>query len=311
MRHANPSSLEIYDEGRLDALNRTHLLDSPTEEKFDRLTRLAARFTNAPIAAMTLIDDKRQFIKSQSGYSGPLVDIRETPLNYSLCKYVVERREPLIIHDATTDPLVRNNPSVTEMGVKSYLGVPLQTPDEFVLGALCAVDIKPRRWTQDDLATLKEIADIAMTSIFVHDVQHVHDHAESALSRIRDWVSTVTGTARPGIWVWDVARGSIDLDYITRHIFEVKSQQVPFESFLEVVCKEDRRMVEVALRHAGVPHSPLSIDLSCFITGKRSGKKKWLEIKGRQLTDHHGLRVSGTVRDNDLDLSETKKQNIF
>src|SRR5215207_9618076 len=79
----------LRDPARLAALAATGLLDSPPAEVFDRLTRLAARLLRAPMAALSLLDDRRQFFMSQCGFPPPLAAVRDTPLEHSVCRRVV------------------------------------------------------------------------------------------------------------------------------------------------------------------------------------------------------------------------------
>src|SRR5512141_3149564 len=95
----------IENEARLEALRRTSLLDSPPEEAFDRLTRLAAAILRVPVALVSLVDSDRQFFKSQCGLSEPLASLRQTPLTNSFCKHAVGSRVALVVTDAQRPPL--------------------------------------------------------------------------------------------------------------------------------------------------------------------------------------------------------------
>jgi len=138
--HAVPSD-------RLEALYQTELMDSEPEERFDRLTRLVAATLSVPVALVSLVDTKRQFFKSTFGLPEPWRTERETPLTHSFCQHVVARAVPLVIEDATLDPLVCDNLAIPELNVRAYLGIPLLTGEGHVLGSLCAIDSEPRQWT--------------------------------------------------------------------------------------------------------------------------------------------------------------------
>lgn len=157
---------------RLDELLRLRLLDTPPEEPFDRLTRLAARLLEAPVALLSLIDDHRQFFKSACGLSPHWMSIRETPLSHSFCKHVVASALPLVVEDARLHPLVRENPVIKELNVVAYLGIPLTTPKGTTLGSFCVIDSQPRKWNLTDQQTLAELAMSVMSEIalrFAHD----------------------------------------------------------------------------------------------------------------------------------------------
>jgi signal transduction histidine kinase len=159
-----PDLSYIEDPDRLDALRRTLLLDSPGEPSFDRLTSLASTILDAPVALVSLVDERRQFFKSCVGLPEPWSDRRETPLSHSFCKHTVASGGPLIVDDARTHPLVRDNPAVQDLNVIAYAGIPLLM-DGHALGSFCVIDSEPRAWTDREVEILKGLAESAMTEI--------------------------------------------------------------------------------------------------------------------------------------------------
>ncbi len=155
----------VTDPERLRELEATGLLDSPAEEMFDRLTRLAARALGTPIALVSLVDHERQFLKSAIGLPQPFAQRREMPLSYSFCQYVVAGGAPLVVADTLADPLVRTNDSTVALGLRAYAGMPLRTSTDQVLGAFSVADLQPRDWSADELQLLEDLASIAMTEI--------------------------------------------------------------------------------------------------------------------------------------------------
>ena len=150
----------IAEPGRLNALAKTGLLDTPSEEVFDQVTRLVARMLGVPTVLMSLVDRNRQFFKSQVGLDEGLARSRQTPLSHSYCQWVVAGREELIIPDAREHPLLRSNPLTTELGVGAYAGVPLHAPSDHEIGSFCMLDSKPRRWGETDLVALRSAAQL-------------------------------------------------------------------------------------------------------------------------------------------------------
>ncbi|MFP2929208.1 ATP-binding protein [Pyxidicoccus sp. 3LG] len=151
---------------RLAALRRTALMDTETEteEAFDRLTRLACRFLQTPIALVSLLDEERHFCKSARGLPEPWRSQREIPMTHSLCKYTVACGEALIVGDAREHPVLRDCLGVKESGVVAYASIPLLTGGE-ALGTFCVVDSVPRRWTEDEVGILRDLAALAMTEL--------------------------------------------------------------------------------------------------------------------------------------------------
>ena len=155
----------LQNEARLEALRRTALIDTPPEEAFDRLTRMAAAVLRVPVALVTLVDRDRQFFKSDCGLGEPLANWRSNPLTYSFCKFTVGLQEPFVISDARQDPRVARWPTVIDLGVIAYAGVPLMNADGHALGTFCVVDTEPHAWTEEDVSVLRVMAKCTMAEI--------------------------------------------------------------------------------------------------------------------------------------------------
>jgi diguanylate cyclase (GGDEF)-like protein/PAS domain S-box-containing protein len=160
---------------RLDALAATRLLDSDAEAAFDRLTRLASQLLHAPVALVSLIDDRRQFFKSAFGLGEPWSRRRETPLSHSFCQHVVRERSVLRVDDAPSDPRVKGNLAIRDMNVQAYLGTPLMVDDE-ALGSFCVIDVKPRHWTDAEEKLLRDLGDSVVAEIELRlALRHAHE----------------------------------------------------------------------------------------------------------------------------------------
>ncbi|HEV8639669.1 MAG TPA: GAF domain-containing protein [Methylomirabilota bacterium] len=126
---------------RLQALRRLGLLDTEPEERFDRLTRLAATLFDAPIALVGLIDADRQWFKSTHG-----LDAREVPREVSFCAHAIHGNDVMVVPDATLDPRFADNPGVTGgPRIRAYVGYPLAVADGSRVGTLCILDPRPRQ----------------------------------------------------------------------------------------------------------------------------------------------------------------------
>ncbi|WP_288380110.1 bifunctional diguanylate cyclase/phosphodiesterase [uncultured Massilia sp.] len=141
---------------RLAALQATGLLGSAPEESFDRITRVAARLLDVPIALVSLIDRERQWFKSRTG-----LDVCETPRDISLCGHAILDDVPLVVPDATRDVRFHDNPLVTgSPHLRFYAGVQLHSIDHKKIGTLCVIDRRPRQLTSADLDALRDLAGI-------------------------------------------------------------------------------------------------------------------------------------------------------
>jgi len=139
---------------RLKVLWQYEVLDTVPEELFDDLTELAARICEAPIALISLVDEKRQWFKSKVG-----TDVKETSRDVSFCAHAIKQAELFIVPDATQDKRFANNPLVTsDPKIRFYAGAPLITPDGYALGTLCVIDKVPRELRADQKQALLILA---------------------------------------------------------------------------------------------------------------------------------------------------------
>ena len=146
---------------RLKVLWQYEVLDTVPEEVFDDLTELAARICEAPIALISLVDEKRQWFKSKVG-----ITVSETSRDLSFCAYAITQSELFIVPDATQDKRFANNPLVTsDPKIRFYAGAPLITPDGHALGTLCVIDKVPRELRPDQKHALRILARHVVTQL--------------------------------------------------------------------------------------------------------------------------------------------------
>lgn len=158
----------VFDKARLEALRRLAIMDTPPEAQFDRLTDLATEIIGVPIALVSLVDDERQFFKCQVGLPEPWASARGTPLTHSFCQHVVDLAQPLVLEDAREHDVLKTNMAIRDLDAIAYAGIPLTTSDGYTLGTFCAIDTKPREWTDWDLILLKVFAAATMSAIELH-----------------------------------------------------------------------------------------------------------------------------------------------
>ncbi|MEU5905075.1 SpoIIE family protein phosphatase [Micromonospora sp. NPDC047467] len=156
-RRATPPPPGLADAARLRALADTGL-DAAPDEAFDRFARLVSDLLEVPVALVSLVSADRQFFPGAVGLPEPWSEQRQTPLTHSFCQHVVDIEVPMVLPDARLYPRVRDNLAVEDLGVVAYAGMPLTDLSGRVLGALCAIDNKPRAWTAGQLRTLADLA---------------------------------------------------------------------------------------------------------------------------------------------------------
>jgi excisionase family DNA binding protein len=143
------------------ALSSHALLDSPPEEVFDRLARLAAQVTDCPMALLTVLAGQRQWFKARLG-----LDLHETPRDWAFCSEALASGEAFVVGDATADARFAANPLVTRPPhVRFYAGVPVEDAQGRRFGTLCVLDREPRRLRARELRALRELAAIASEEI--------------------------------------------------------------------------------------------------------------------------------------------------
>jgi len=152
-----PPAIPADEAQRLETLQGLDVLDTPVEERFDRLTRLARRLLDVPIALVSLVDENRQWFKSRDG-----LDASETPRDISFCGHAILGHEVFVIPDATKDERFAANPLVTgPPDIRFYAGYPLRAVNGQALGTLCIIDTRPRELDADDLASFRDLAGMA------------------------------------------------------------------------------------------------------------------------------------------------------
>jgi diguanylate cyclase (GGDEF)-like protein len=158
------------EQDRLDSLRALGLLDTLPEERFDRITRLAARIFDVPIALVSLVDADRQWFKSKVG-----IETDGTPREDSFCGHAILEPDVFHIPDATQDERFHDNPLVTgHPNVRFYAGCPIAAPDGALVGTVCVIDDQPRQVDQRDIQALEDLAaiveqELAMQRLAVDD----------------------------------------------------------------------------------------------------------------------------------------------
>ncbi len=157
------------------------------------MTRVATTVLRVPVAIISLIDRDRQFIKSQSGLSGPLASLRKTPLKHSFCKHPVGSGEPLVVADARRHPLIGDYPAVSELGVIAYAGIPLITSEGYALGTFCVLDGRPHDWTKEEIGILQVLASSAISEI---ELRRLVDEQQALTAKLKSLVESRTSELR-------------------------------------------------------------------------------------------------------------------
>ena len=168
----------VDEEQRLAALYRLNLLDTPADERFERITRLAALALSMPMAAISLVDRRRVWFKSVHGLTA-----HEFAREDSLCAHALNVEGPLLIPDLAQAPQFAI-PRLAE-SVRSYASYPLHAPDGSRVGGLCAMDRAPRVFDHAMARTLRDLAHLVETELQISALTRAQSMLTTDLDAVR------------------------------------------------------------------------------------------------------------------------------
>lgn len=199
-----------YEVSRLAALASYNILDTLPERNYDAITQIAAHICQVPISTITLIDDKRQWFKSNIG-----LDNWESPREFAFCNYAIQTPDRMTeVTNAPLDERFANNPLVTGAPhIVFYAGVPLVDGEGYALGTLCVVDRKTRQLTDEQGRTLKALADQVVSQLQLRRSQAQLEQSgqtlkvlNGRLSQTYEALRTVVNTSPAGLALWQPVR---------------------------------------------------------------------------------------------------------
>jgi PAS domain S-box-containing protein len=252
---------------RLTALDRLGLMDTAPEVRFDRLTRIAASALGVPIAFVGYVDDRRQWFKSAVG-----LDTTEVPIDASICRYVVERGESIVVDDATADP--RFGAIAAAADVRLYAGVPIADRDGTVVGTFCVCGPEARRLEPHERALLEELAELAAEETVSMD----RVEAAARVLEGERWFERVAEATLDGLVVADEAGTVVRVNRAAEAMFGWPRSALIGRSVRELLAAE----------HAGV------FDEAVARMRRSSGLADLTEVVGG-VRVYSGLRRDGTV----------------
>ncbi|HET6762455.1 MAG TPA: GAF domain-containing protein, partial [Longimicrobiaceae bacterium] len=147
------SAIEESSAERLREIVDLDVLSPDVDPILQAAVNEAAERLNLPISTVTVVLDEAQFFAAQHGVTGWMAEAGGTPVEWSFCANAVRSGEPFVVDDATTDPLVHDNPLVLLEGIRCYAGIPLVTSRGHALGTLCVIGKEPRAFDEADMDT--------------------------------------------------------------------------------------------------------------------------------------------------------------
>ena len=156
-----PAPIPDNDAERLAALHALLILDTPPEQRFDRIVGFAAAEFAVPIALISLVDRNRQWFKARHG-----LDVCETGRDISFCGHALAPGDLLVIEDTHADDRFADNPLVTGAPhIRFYTGAPLRLAGGHAVGTLCLIDQVPRTFDATDHAILRTLRDLVVLEL--------------------------------------------------------------------------------------------------------------------------------------------------
>ncbi|MBS0630700.1 MAG: PAS domain S-box protein [Verrucomicrobia bacterium] len=275
-------------------MHSTGLLDTPPEREFDDIAALAAEICGAPIALVSLVDEKRQWFKARVGY-----EAQETPRDVSFCAHALELDDLLIVPDATTDPRFADNPLVRgEPGIRFYAGAPLKTEAGDTLGTLCVIDRRARQLSERERRALRVLADNVIHLIRLRRSEAAQRALAGALAEEKQRLTDAQAVAKIGSWETDLADLGVRWSDETHHIFETDPRTFfpTHAAFLAIVHPEDRAAVDEAFKQSADQRAAQSIEHRIVLP---DGRVKIVEERWQVFPAEDGrpLRAVGTCQD--------------
>ncbi|WP_370308463.1 PAS domain S-box protein [Sinimarinibacterium flocculans] len=218
---------------RQDALDRLCVLDTPAEERFERIVRLARSVFHVPIALISLVDRNRQWFKAAVG-----LEATETSRSVSFCAHAIRAPETFVVEDARLDARFVDNPLVTgEPHIRFYAGRPLRSVDGHLVGTLCLIDREPGRLSASEHGLLDDLAVLAEREL--NDMR-ASAQAE-ALHAERKRLRVVVDAALDGIISVDHRGHIVEFNPAAERIFGYRRADVIGSDMADLVVPEQMR----------------------------------------------------------------------
>lgn len=232
---------------RLASLCALDILDTPAEERFDRITRIARRLFDVPIALISLVDADRQWFKSSQG-----LPVSETPRNISFCGHAILGPDTFYVPDALHDPRFVDNPLVTgDPNIRFYAGAPLEVSAELRIGTLCIIDSRPRKLSAQDLDDLRQLADWAQDEVGMMRLGHASAIIQEQEARLRSILNNI----QDGIVTVDIDGRIESANSSAERMFGYSGAQFfgqPFTNLLSAEHREEYQNYLTDYRATGV-----------------------------------------------------------
>jgi two-component system, cell cycle sensor histidine kinase and response regulator CckA len=292
---------------RLENLRSYRILDTPREQAFDDLARLAAFICGTPIALISLIDTNRQWFKSAVGW-----DVTEIPRSVSFCAHTILKHDLLVIPETLKDETLAKSPLATHGGIRFYAGMPLITAEGFAVGTLCVMDCVPRGLTEEQTDSLQRLACQVVAQLELRQMAarvafsrngfadwHEREGADAILGQAGTLCRTLTETASDAIIVIDQHSNIQLVNQATEKIFGYPKEELLGQKITILMPDCLRRgqhlVIQQSVETAGGKRvSREDMELRGL---HKNGKEIWLQISFSEFDCDGKHLCSGICRD--------------
>lgn len=282
----------VNETARLDLIRHLDLETGADRALFSRITLLASKMLDCPIALLSIVEDKRQWFLGRTGLA-----LGETPRDVSFCAVCIAGEGPLLVTDARADLRFRNNALVTGAPfIRSYLGVPIHGEGGVRLGALCAISPEPYAFTEDQIAPLAVLAELAEQSIALGGRTRALSLANAALKQTSQVFRQAERATNVGSWRVDIATRRL---YWSDQVFAITGleprRSVSIEEAVTLYEPDDREMVSAALADTIEQGKPFAFETSFR---RPDGERRRIRVVGERVdVDGRPDSVAGIIQD--------------
>lgn len=290
------ANLPSNESERLNALRSYDVLDTGFEQAFDDIAHLASHILQTPIAAISLVDERRQFFKAIRG-----LEVRETDRDVAFCAHtILDPSTLLVVEDATLDPRFADNALVTGgPGIRFYAGTPLVTPSGHAVGTLCAIDQKPRTLERSQIEALEALGRQVVHLLESRRQAKALDESNQEARRTRERFEAAVNGSNDGIWDWNLRTGEVYLAPQWKRMLGYEPEALPntFGTIQTLVHPDDWPALRFAIDDC-LSGSTATLNVE-FRMREASGRWRWIRSRGAVVRDGEGrgLRLAGSHAD--------------
>jgi PAS domain S-box-containing protein len=323
------------DQLRIEALKRYKILDTPPENAFDNVARLATQIFNVPISLISLVDEEQVYFKANIGMGRA----KSTSRGVSLCSLAVLQTEVTVFENAPDEPCLLTNPNVAgAFGLKFYAGAPLITHDGFMIGTLCIIDQTPRVFSTADREIMQSLAKIVMYEIelrlsateevekqlsYIEETSTINEEltatneelyqmqlqllaANASLAESEELKNIAIEQARLGLWYIDPDTSEFISSDRLKEFFGFKATEVmTYQAAVAQIPDEYRTEVLQAVDEAMANGNAYEVVYP--VIGFHDDRRRWLRATGKLNPAINGKQeyFSGTI----IDITEQKEDD--